>query len=203
MDLQRALGEGHPLIAAEGRARTIAANLATAIGAGVAASTLGAIGVLHPRLARASEIASAVVAVLLVIALPLVRSRSREIARDLIASGREDLPVSAVRDERRRLLRRRSRMQLAGTLERIVERAEMRSRAWAHASYADVPSVLATRNDIRAIAALLRRSDSPRAQATAQVHRLITDGPTSPLYAQQPVLLEQELGRILYLLEAA
>ena len=203
MDLQRALGERHPLVIAEGRLRSLALNLVTAVGTALASFVLVSLGVLGSRVGTAAEIASAIVALALALAFVVVRGQRRELARALIAAGRDDLPIAAVRDERTRLVSRRQRLQLAQALDRIVERAETRARPWVPAGYADGGSVRATRNEIKGLAELLRRSEAPCAQAAAQIHRLITDGPSSPLYASEPVLLEQELGRIRYLLEAA
>lgn len=203
MDLQRALGERHPLVIVEGRLRAIGVNLITAVGTGLAALALVSLGLLGERIASATELASAIVAAALALAFLVMRGRRRELARELIAAGRDDLPIPAVRDERCRLESRRQSLQLAGALDRIVERAESRARPWVPAGYADARSVRASRNDLICLAELLRRAESPCAQAAAQIHRLITDGPASPLYASDPVLLEQELGRIRYLLEAA
>ena len=203
MDLQRVLGERHPLVVAEIRLRAIAVNLITAVGTGLVSGALVLVGLIGQRMAFAAEVASAIVAAVLVLAFVVVRAHRRELARELIAAGRDDLPVPAVRDERRRLESRRNQLQLAGALDRIVERAETLARPWSSPGYADARSVRATRNEITSLAELLRSSAKPCAQATAQIHRLITDGPRSPLYASEPVLLEQELGRIRYLLEAA
>ena len=61
MDLQRVLGERHPLAVAENRLRAIEVNLITAVGTGLVSCALVLVGLIGQRMAFAAEVASAIV----------------------------------------------------------------------------------------------------------------------------------------------
>ena len=118
---------------------------------------------------------------------------------ELIASGREELPLPVVESERSRLSDRRYRRQLARTLDVIT--------AAARAEGVVVAGVRRPRGGARRratscieVARLLRELPTVRARGVALVTRLIRDGATSPLYRGPAPRLREELGRIRHVL---
>lgn len=189
------LGADHPLVRAESRERTLRAQFGVTVVFGLLA------GVLSPALgppALRLSIGAAVVASLLAVAVLIARSRLRELAFDLIASGREDLPLPAVEHERSRLRDRRYRRRLANTLDTITVQPDVRE--WWSPIYADHAAVRATHAELLEIARLLRELPSVRARGVALVTRLVRDGATSPLYQGPALRLREELGRIRHVL---
>ena len=122
--------------------------------------------------------------------------------RRLIATLGPDLPLIEVQKETLRLLDTRSRQQLARRLLRILGSAER----WSELPPAQrpPPAVRELARDselVRRVAASLL-ADHPSARGVAMVEQLIANGYQSPLYAGNHVLLRQELGRIIYELDA-
>ena len=122
--------------------------------------------------------------------------------RQLIATSGPDLPLIDVQKETLRLLDPRSRQRLARRLLRILNSAER----WSELPTAQrpPPGVRELARDselVRRVAASLV-ADLPSARGVAMVEQLIANGYQSPLYAGNRVLLRQELGRIIYELEA-
>jgi hypothetical protein len=189
------LGDDHPLSRAESQERLLRAQFAVTVVFGVLAA------VLVPLLGSAAlrlSLGATVVAALFALAAFVAHLRLRERAFELIASGREDLPVPAVECERSRLRDRRYRRRIAHTLDTITLQPE--THEWWSPIYADQEAVSASRNELREIARLLRELPTVRAVGVALVTRLIRDGATSPLYQGPALRLREELGRIRHVL---
>jgi hypothetical protein len=189
------LGPDHPLVRAESQERTLRAQFVVTVVFGVVA------GVLTPLLGSASmrlSIGASVVAALFLLAAVVARVRLRERAFELIASGREDLPLRVVESERSRLRDFRYRRRLARTIDVIVLEPDVHE--WWSPIYADRESVRDARAELREIATLLRELPSVRARGVALVTRLVRDGATSPLYRGPALRLREELGRIRHVL---
>ena len=122
-------------------------------------------------------------------------------AFELIASGREELPLEAIASERSRLRDRRYRRRLARTLQVITLQTERASGG--RPICADRDSVRAARAELLEIARLLRELPSVSARGVALVTRLVRDGATSPLYQGPALRLREELGRIRHVLVEA
>jgi hypothetical protein len=192
------LGDDHPLARAESRERLLRAQFAVTVVFGVLAA------VLVPLLGRAAlrlSFGATVVAALFAVAAFVAHLRLRDRAFELIASGREDLPLPAVECERSRLRGRRYRRRIAHTLDAITLQPD--TREWWSPIYADQDAVKASQNELREIARLLRELPTVRAIGVALVTRLIRDGATSPLYQGPALRLREELGRIRHVLVEA
>jgi hypothetical protein len=189
------LGPEHPLARADSRLRLLRAQLAVTAILGIvclaASRVLGA-----PALHLA--IGAAALAGVLLGAVLMARASLRERALELIANGREELPLPAVESERNRLSDRRYRRRLARTLDVIS--AEPQPREWWFPIAADREAVHGARVELAEIARLLRDLPSVRARGVALVTRLIRDGATSPLYQGPAPRLREELGRIRHVL---
>ncbi|HEY3612383.1 MAG TPA: hypothetical protein VGK92_01685 [Gaiellales bacterium] len=189
------LGDDHPLARAESRERMLRAQFAVTVVFGFAAAAL------VPFLGRASlrlSVGASVVAAAFAFGAYLAHLRLRDRAFELIASGREDLPLPAVECERERLRERRYRLQIARTLDVIT--LQQHTRDWWSPLYANQEAVRASQGELREIARLLRDLPTVRACGVALVTRLIRDGATSPLYQGPALRLREELGRIHHLL---
>jgi hypothetical protein len=189
------LGPDHPLARAESLARTLRAQLIVTVVLGLVAAGLSPL--LGPAAVRLAIGAAAVSGLLLFAAL-IVRVRLRERAFELIASGREELPLPIVASERSRLRDCHYRRRLARTLDVITLQPD--TREWWSPIYADRESVRAAQSELREIATLLRELPSVRARGVALVTRLIKEGATSPLYQGPAPRLREELGRIRHVL---
>jgi hypothetical protein len=189
------LGADHPLARAESRLRLLVAQLAVTVLFGLLAALLSPL--LGPAALRLA-LGAGVVALLFALAVLLARASLRERAFELIASGREELPLPAVENERSRLRDRRYRRRLASTLTVITMQPE--SREWWTPITGDHASVRGARAELLEIAALLRDLPSVRARGVALVTRLVRDGATSPLYQGPAPRLREELGRIRHVL---
>jgi len=189
------LGPEHPLARADSRLRTLRAQLAVTVILGLvclAASRLLGSPALHLALG------AGVVSVGLLIAVLLARASVRERALELIASGREELPLPVVESERHRLSDRGYRRRLARTLDAII--ADPDPRDWWSPVYADREAVHGAHAELREIARLLRELPNVRARGVALATRLVRDGATSPLYQGPAPRLREELGRIRHVL---
>jgi hypothetical protein len=189
------LGPEHPLSRADSRIHTLRAQLAVTVVLGLvmlASSPLLGRPALH--LAAGAGALSA----LLAVAMLFARASQREQALELIASGREELPLPVVESERSRLSDRRYRRRLARTLDAI--RADPTPKEWWSPVYADREAVYDAREELTEVARLLRDLPNVRARGVALVTRLIRDGATSPLYRGPGPRLREELGRIRHVL---
>jgi hypothetical protein len=189
------LGPEHPLARADSRLRTLRAQLAVTVALGfvslVASPLLGS-NALHLALGAGA------VSTVLAGAMTMARASVRERALELIASGREELPLPAVESERDRLSDRRYRRRLARTLDVIS--AEPGPREWWAPIAANREAVHAARAELSEIARLLRDLPNVRARGVALATRLVRDGATSPLYQGPAPRLREELGRIRHVL---
>jgi hypothetical protein len=190
------LGPDHPLARADSRLRTLRSQLAVT-------AVLAALSLLASTLlgAQALHVAAgaAVVSLVLAGAVLLARASLRERALELIASGREDLPLPAVESERERLSDRRYRRRLARTLD-VISVAEPAAWEWWSPIAGNRDAVQGSHAELAEIARLLRELPSVRACGVALVTRLVRDGATSPLYQGPAPRLREELGRIRHVL---
>jgi hypothetical protein len=192
------LGPDHPLARAESQERTLRAQFAVTVVFGLIACLVSPF--LGAAALRLSLGASAVAAVFLAAAF-VARIRLRARAFELIASGREELPVEAIAQERSRLRDRRYRRRLARTLQVIT--LQTNTREWWSPIVADRASVQAAQAELLEIARLLRELPSVSARGVALVTTLVRDGATSPLYQGPALRLREELGRIRHVLVQA
>jgi hypothetical protein len=189
------LGPEHPLTRAESQLRTLRAQLAVTAVFGLLAATLSPL--LGPAALRLS-FGAVVVSALFVAAVLVARSRVRERAFELIACGREELPLPVVASERSRLCDHRTRRRLASTIDVIT--LQPATREWWAPVYADHAAVRDAEHELREIATLLRELPSVRARGVALVTSLVREGATSPLYHGPALRLHEELGRIRHVL---
>ena len=146
--------------------------------------------------------AAAVVQLGLLVAVPYFRTRTREIAEELIAAGHDtSLGLGIVEAQRRRLTSRKERERIARSLEHLIRDAQR----WytilaAHRLPPGVLSLRFTEPEARDVVALLR-TDGAQARGIALTSRLLGDG-ASPLYGAAADDLREELRRIRHLLVA-
>lgn len=129
--------------------------------------------------------------------------RRRDLVLDLILEGREDVPLSLVQRQRRRLASPRLRQTLARTLESMVEEMA-RPPSLANQMVRPLqyrPVIIETRSDLQRLIAALRSAHST-VRGVAFTERLITHG-ESALYGQDSSALRDELARARVLLELA
>ena len=189
------LGPDHPLARAEVRERLLRAQFAVTVVFGIAAA------VLSPLLGRPAlhlSVGAAAVGGAFLVAAWFARLRLRVRAFELIASGREELPLAAVECESLRLRDRRYRRKLASTLTVITMQPD--NRDWWTPVTGDRESVRGARAELLEIATLLRELPTVKARGVALVTRLVRDGATSPLYQGPAPRLREELGRIRHVL---
>lgn len=192
------LGPEHPLSRAVSFQRTVAIQaLAATIPIG-----LGVVGVLS-GVGRASLVlgAACVVEVALLVASLGARGTTSGRAQELIAAGDDAVVLPMVARERRRLAARRERESLARSLERLLRAAQRWEEIPPHLR--PLPGVDRLREaapEVRDVVARLR-AEPVRVQGVALVSRLLSDGQASPLYRGDARRLQEELGRIRYLLE--
>jgi hypothetical protein len=189
------LGPEHPLSRADSRVCTLRAQLAVTVVLGL---VMLASSPLLGSPAQHLAVGAGAVTALLVVAMLFARANQREQALELIASGREELPLRVVESERSRLSDRSYRRRLARTLDAI--RADPTPKEWWSPVYADREAVYDARDELTEVARLLRELPNVRARGVALVTRLIRDGATSPLYRGPGPQLREELGRIRHVL---
>lgn len=156
----------------------------------------------HPTRSLPLTASALLVDLFLVGAWAALRHEHATRIRRLIATSGSDLPLTEVQKETQRLLDSRSRQRLAKRLLRILGSAER----WSELPTAQrpPPAVRELARDselVQRVAASLV-ADRPSARGVAMVEQLIANGYQSPLYAGNRVLLRQELGRIIYELDA-
>lgn len=189
------LGPEHPLARADSRLRTLRAQLAVTVVLGL--SSLAASLVLGPT-ALHLAMGAAALSVVLLGGVLLARSSLRDRALELIANGREELPLPAVESERNRLSDRAYRRRLARTLDVLA--ADPGPHEWWSPIAANRDAVHGSHAELTEIARLLRELPNVRARGVALVTRLVRDGATSPLYQGPAPRLREELGRIRHVL---
>jgi hypothetical protein len=145
--------------------------------------------------------AAALVQLTLLLAVPYLRARTREIAEELIGGGHDaSLRVRIVARHHRRLTSPEERERIARSLEHLLRDA----RRWYSLAPVQRPlGVVPLRSsepEARDVVALLR-TDGAQARGVALTARLLEDG-ASPLYGDEPDELREELCRIRYLLAA-
>jgi len=185
----QALGSEHPMVRAEERVRRLRAQ-AGAVGAILA---LGGAGLL----AGVRDLAPLVLAAAIVLAplaagLCLALIARRDAALDLVAAGRDGLPLPAVRRMRARLSDPRRARALARSLRSLRREAR---RSW-HGLLPPLwsPSVIReVDEELERIAQLLETQPSVRLVACAEQ---LLGGGGSPLYGGDPLRLREELRRI-------
>jgi hypothetical protein len=190
------LGAGHPLAGVLREAETVFAQLVS-VTAVQAAGVVLLFGTLRFGLSLA--IAGVVVQLGLVCRLAALKARRREVCLDLIAAGRERLPLACVGREWRRLLNPRTVEQLAGSVDEILRVVDQRPPMHPAARpIFHIPVIRRVAPELRQVASLLR-GGRPCVRGVAAVERLLTSG-DSPLYGVEVESLRQELGRVRYLL---
>jgi hypothetical protein len=187
------LGEQHPLVGTlelyETFVRQSAVVTAVLVG--------GAVGIAW-HLAWSSSVASAAAAVQIAlgVGLAIVVQSKRSHARDLIAEGREHLPLRCVAAERERLLDPSKRRRLALLIDRAVDAAEN----WERIAVTSRPPQAIRRirpmaYELRALAAELRTNDMS-VRAVALTAQMLAGGYASPFYTGRLDELRTELTRI-------
>jgi hypothetical protein len=192
------LGATHPLTlaieAAECAARQWLVCAAILTGAAIARLE-------HHTWTTAIIASSAVVSAAFTVLLIALKQRVRERAMDLIAEGRETLPITAVQRQRQRLLTHRRRKVLARALETMIRDATNPPRIITTSARPlfDVRVIAGVAGDLRAVIGLLE-TERVRARGVALIERLMSDG-GSPLYGRDASLLREELHRVRHALE--
>ena len=144
-----------------------------------------------------SFVASAGFVLLIVTAVVAVLfQRVHNQALDLIAEGRETIPIAALQRQRGRQLTRRRRKALARTLDTMIQQATTAPRFKPRSARPlfDPAVIIGVSDDLRALIKLLQ-THPVRARGVVLTERLITDG-GSPLYAHNKKQLHEELQRI-------
>jgi hypothetical protein len=194
-----ALGREHPLARSLALERTRAFQLvATSI-----PMLLGIAGLFrHVGQARVVLGSATLVELALVTAIVLVRVQSRDHASELIAAGRESVPLRVVARERELLASRAERERLAAALERhLRDIGHWRYLFPASRPLPGVRCLRFTTGEARNVIALLR-SDRSHVRGVAAARHLLTNGGSS-LFGGDVELLRAELIRIGSLLETA
>jgi hypothetical protein len=125
--------------------------------------------------------------------------RKRDICRELIIEGREQLPLPTVERELKRLGAPRLQAELAHAIERLTEQAaHPRTRGTPWPPIRSLNVVRAVAPELHEIARVLHGGKAAL-RGVAQVEALLTSG-ESPLYGVQAELLRDELGRARFFL---
>jgi hypothetical protein len=186
------LGHEHPLVRADERMRTLRRQL-VAVAALLAGS--GILLLVDLGDTRGLLLAAGVVLAWLGISLLTASASLHDRALDLIAEGRDALPLDAVRRQRERLLDPRHARALARSLDHIRSESRPGAHRRTFGPPLYVPSVIRQLDaELARIVALLR-SPAPSVVAVARAERLL-GGERSPLYGEDPRRLGEELRRI-------
>lgn len=189
------LGQSHPLTAVLRSSQT-AKEQALAIAAVQIADFI--LLLQHAPLALPLALACGAVQIALGLRIAYLTWRRREICRQLIADGREQLPLPAVQRELRRLGGAQCQVALAQSIDRLADEvAQARSRPGNRPIYHRCV-LRAVTEPLHEIARLLRSGDAP-VRGVAQVESLLTSG-GSPLYGAEVEPLREELARARYFL---
>jgi hypothetical protein len=192
------LGPAHPLSRAIAAATGVGRQWVTC--AAILAGSIIALLEGH-RWATILIASSMLVLAALSVLLLTLKQRVSDRAIDLIAGGRETLPITTVQRHRQRLLARRRRTTLANNLETMIRQATARPKIITRGSRPlfDTRVIALVATELRAVIRLLQ-STNPPARGVALTDRLITDG-HSPCYGHEVNALRDELDRILQALE--
>ena len=192
------LGPAHPLI----RATEAVADGARQwrICAAVLAGAIIARLEDHPW-ATALALSAGIVLLTLSILVLALAQRLRDRATELIAEGRETLPIAIVQRQRQRLLTPKRRKILARTLDTMVRQATTppKIRTTGTRPLFDPRVVASVAADLSAVIARLH-TEHAHARGVALTEQLIVDG-GSPLYGHNEKRLREELQRVRYLLD--
>ena len=193
-----ALGPEHPLVRAIELERVLVRDVLAVAAVGtlvLVAIASGMVEALWP--------AAAVVLPMFAFAICAAAARAavRRRAWDLIAEGRECLPVPVIARERERLLAAAHRRMLARSFARY--RMAAQAPPWPRGSATAVRgrTVRDVDAELRALERLLEECES-EARGVVQAERLIVDA-GSPLHGGDPQRLREELRRITMLLAAS
>jgi hypothetical protein len=194
------LGLDHPLARAIDACRS--AQRQCTVVAAIAVGSIRPAAEGH-RWALALIVAAGVALVAFALLLAGQRCAVRERALELIARGQGSLALAPVQAQRRRLLRPRTRIAFARTLDGIVTQARRpRSRQLGPAPpLLDYGVVDTAGGELRAVADLLRRG-RPGVQGLARVEWLLTHA-ESPLYGHEAPRLQADLRQVRRLLAGA
>jgi hypothetical protein len=154
----------------------------------------------HPWATVLTASSVLVLAALTAVALVL-KQRVSDRATDLIAEGREALPIAIVQRQRQRMLARRRRKALAKALDTVLWQATAPRRIMTRGTHPlfDVRVIAAVAADIRAVIALLQ-TETPPARGVALIDQLITNG-QSAFYGHEVKPLREKLHHIHYALQ--
>ena len=190
------LGHEHPLVGALGRLETIGAQLV-----GVAVAQVAGLVLWWREAPLGPGIAAGALGVALVLAcwMLVALERRSDACLDLIAAGREDLPLAAVAHEPRRLARARHRRYLARAIEQLALGEPTGAQPIGARRMVDRRVVDPLRLQIEELARRLRCDQDLSVRGVALVEQLIS-APRSALYGPDPDRLRRELGRARYLL---
>jgi hypothetical protein len=184
------LGREHPLARAEERLGWLRRQ-ALVVAVTLVGSAIGLVAGIE-QLGAALPAAALVLVVLatwIVVAVGAIRERALE----LIAEGRDALPLAAVRRECARLASPRRVLDLARSLDELRREARRPRRSLVAPLY--VPAVIRESDaEIARLAGLLRSGRTEPA-ALARIERLLS-GARSPLYGADGRRLREELRRI-------
>jgi hypothetical protein len=192
------LGADHELVRVLARRRALTVQILVT----TLALALAVLGLVRGTASAPAILgAAALVQLALLVAVPYFRTRTREIAEELIASGHHrSLGLRVVNRELRRLTSRKERERIACSLEHLLRDAER----WYSLLPAHLPlgvrALRETAPEARDVVTLLR-ADGAQARGIALTARLLWDG-MSPLYGEEAEELREELNRIRYLLAA-
>jgi hypothetical protein len=191
-DAEAVLGLGHPLVCAMERVRVVIAQMLVtgALSAGAVVTAA------HESSAAPLALAAGVVELGLACRLAVCLDRKREEARNLIADGRDELPLAVVQKERRRLADPRHRAHLA----RWTDGLTLGGDGWPAHPIGSVGTFRAVTPELREVAALLR-SGTGGIRGVALMEKLLTRG-CSSLYGNEAGALRGELGRVRYYLRS-
>jgi hypothetical protein len=185
------VGVGHPLVGVVHGLKTARDQALV-----VAAIQMVAAILLHEKapFAVPLAIAGGVVQAALGCRLAVLRSRKRDVCRELIICGGDWLPLAAVKFESRRLRGARHQARLAHAVEEIADIAERhRFQSPTAAVVCHVVVLRGVVPELREVACLLLTGGAA-VRGVAMVERLLMFG-DSPLYGTEVKPLRQELGR--------
>ena len=141
-------------------------------------------------------VSAGVVLLCYLIAAAAQEGRKRDRALELIAEGREDVPIAAVQRSRERLCSARRQRQMARTIERMIELALHPPSPCSRSARPlfKIRVVSSVTEELHAVCEPLR-SASAAARGVALAEKLLGDG-TSALYGDDPRPLRNQLQRI-------
>jgi hypothetical protein len=187
------LGSAHPLSRATEAVTAVARQWLTC--AAILAGSIIAQLERHPW-GTVLTASSALVLAALTALLVILKQRVSDRAIELIAEGREALPIATVRRHRQRLTAPKTRNALAKTLDTSIRQATNPPRIVTRGTRPlfDIRVIAGVATDLREVVVLLQ-SGNPPAPGVALIDRLITDG-QSAFYGHEIEPLRQELHHI-------